>query len=131
MDNHLATRSVEQLLRNLSPPFLGADDAARYALAQLDLRKNQPQGGYIFTGPDGYCHASRPFEVPLSDLLLNDALSMETAGSRLLPKGYRYVAYYFRDADRQAEIQRRRPSWNTQRITLTQSLPPMPLRRSR
>lgn len=119
----MPTHTAHELLQHLSLPFLLPDDAARHALAQIDRRKNRFTGGYILIDPEGHYRATRPLEGQLEDFLFEGELTMESAGDRLMPEGYRYLTYYFCDSDDPALLQRLRPSWTPQRIALIQSLP--------
>ncbi|MGF6096296.1 hypothetical protein [Pseudomonas sp. 18175] len=119
----MSTHAAYELVRHLSPSFLTPDDAARYAMAQIDQRQGRAMGGYILIDPGGHFRATMPLEGVLEDFLFEGPFVMETDGDRLMPVGYRYHAYYFCDIDRQAQIQRLRPSWSAQRIALTQSFP--------
>lgn len=121
MDN-LKTITIERLLRNLSPPFVFFEDAARYAQAQIKRPNARPQGGYILLDPEGMCRATYPLEGALEDLLPSDGVSMEAMGNRLLPQGYRYLGCCFCEVDRHAEIARLRPHWSAQSILLYQSV---------
>lgn len=123
MDTSLSKLKSQELLRDLSPPFLISNDAARYAMAQIDRRKGRFTGGYILSDPDGHCRATQPLEGALEDFLFEGELVMEAVWDRLLPEGYRYLAYYFCEADNSAQLKRLRPSWSARRIDLTESLP--------
>jgi hypothetical protein len=123
MDN-LKTITAQRLLQTLSPRFASCDDAARHALARVDRQAAHAQGGYLIRAADGSCHASAPLRGALDELLFIDAVSMESAGNRQLPEGYRYVGYYFFDIDRHAQISRLRPAWSVDSIVLQQSIVP-------
>ncbi|WP_226455649.1 hypothetical protein [Pseudomonas sp. AF03-9] len=123
MDN-LKTITAQRLLHTLSPAFAACDDAARYALAQVDRQAAYSQGGYILNADDGRCYASAPLRGSLDELLFEDAISMESSRDRRLPAGYRYVGYYFFDIDRHAQIARLRPAWSADSIALQQSVAP-------
>jgi len=111
------------LASTLSPSFPMADDAARYAMAQLPTPLETSMGGYILMASEDVFCATQPVEGTLQDFLFADAITMESAHDRQLPQGYRYAGYYFHDMDRSAEIKRLRPSWTAQRIALIQSVP--------
>lgn len=118
----MPTHTAFELLQHLSPAFLTPDDAARYAMALIDRRQDRAMGGYILIDADEQYQATLPLEGGMDDFLLQD-ITMENAWDRLMPEGYRYVAYYLYDRDRQFQIKRSRPSWSAQRIALTMSLP--------
>lgn len=53
--------------RQLSPAFLSADDAARYAQARLGSRRDQVYGGLILRRTDGLFTATEPVAVYVED----------------------------------------------------------------
>lgn len=119
----MQTYAAVELLKHLSPSFLTADDAVRYAMVQIDRKKDRPVGGYVLLNGHGHYQATQPLEGELQDFVFEKAFLMESEAERMMPKDYHYWAYYFCDIDRHAEVQRLRPSWSAQRIALTLSLP--------
>lgn len=123
MTTEFVVRTAAEQLSGLSPPFHAFDDAARYVLGQIDRTQGRSFGGYLFHDPNGECRATYPQEGALDDFLLQGGVPKEEDGNKLLPQGYRYVAYYFCDIDRHAQIKQQRDAWSDQRIALTQSIP--------
>lgn len=117
------TQVADDLLKKLSPPFINMNDAARYAMTQIDRSLGRAYGGYLLTDPSGECRATQPVEGVLDDFLFSDPLIMEAATDLLLPRDYHYEGYYFCDIDRHSWIKQQRPGWSEQRIALTQSVP--------
>jgi len=116
-------RTAADLIDHIGPPFVELNDAARYAMGQIDRSRDRSFGGYILTDPNGDCRATLPKEGTLDDLLFSEMLSMESLQAELLPPGYHFEAYYFCDVDHHALIKQQRPGWSNPRIALTQSIP--------
>ena len=92
--NTLWFRYMNLQRRPLSPAFLTADDAARYARAQLLTRRDNACGGLILQRQDGFYLATEPVPVPREDFDFSWIFPDESTTIGQFPAGCTIVARY-------------------------------------
>lgn len=77
---------------SLSPPFLDADQAARYAHEHIAQRVDAVYGGLVYQGPDGRFIATLP--VPVLTEIFNPTGLLLSGRTSHIPSGSTLVAIY-------------------------------------
>lgn len=78
----------------LSPPFLSADDAARYAHELIGDRRDAKYGGGIIKNGKGQYFATHPIKGEDGELFHGLFLSTDSQGRLKHPEGYTCCAFY-------------------------------------
>ncbi|WP_191636180.1 DUF4329 domain-containing protein [Pseudomonas fluorescens] len=116
-------RPFERIHQSLSPVFLSADDAARYAHYQVGGKRDVAHFGYVLQRADGKFFATAPIAreqwkkdwgLPFAGGVSNKLIELP---------GYRYKAFYVARANTQAKIKTAQPTWSDDRIKLFTSMP--------
>ncbi|EJN26719.1 hypothetical protein PMI35_03783 [Pseudomonas sp. GM78] len=125
MENSLArvkrTANVTVKLPALSPPFISADDAARFAHEAIGNKRDREYGGAILRHEDGRFFATLPIA---GDTVLFDhqtMMSTDAQGNFVHPAGFKCYAFYHSHPAHTAKVKEANPSFSDDFIAVVMS----------
>ena len=92
-------------LPSLSPPFLSADDAARFAHQLIGDHRDVQYGGAILKNSLGQYFATRPVKAHGVLFKPERVMSTDSSGKFKHPPGYTCIAFYHSHADTYEQLQ--------------------------
>ena len=116
-------RPFERIHRSLSPAFVTADDAARYAHFRHGKSRDAEQLGYLLQRSDGKYFATASTTAKAWAKDWNLPFAGGVSGKPVELPGYRYVALYKMLKDPRQTLRTQHPDWSDDRISLLASLP--------
>ena len=93
-DKRHARPNIHVSLPTLSPPFINADDAARFAHQLIGDYRSVEYGGAILTDAEGRYFATRPVRGKTDSFDPTLVISTNSAGEFISPPGYACAALY-------------------------------------
>ena len=100
-----AAPDVSVSLPTLSPPFVSADDAARFAHELIGDHRDVQYGGAILKNTQGQFYATRPLKGAAALFRPERVMSTNKLGRFKHPPGYTCVAFYHSHADTYGQAQ--------------------------
>jgi hypothetical protein len=116
-------RPFERIHQSLSPAFLTADDAARYAHYRIGGKRDVDHLGYVLQRKDGKFFATTPISGEQWGKDWGLPFGGGVSETLIELPGYRNDAVYIALANNQAKIKTEQPSWSDERIKLFTSMP--------
>lgn len=110
-DQPLPDKTVQ--LPSLSPPFLSADDAARFAHQLIGDHREVQYGGAILKNDLGQYFATRPIKAHGAVFKPERVMSTDALGKFKHPAGYTCVAFYHSHVDNYEQLQVIYEGWPT------------------
>ena len=111
-----AQPNVRVELPALSPAFVSADDAARYAHRLIGDFRNVEYGGAILKDAQGRYYATRPVRDQSGSFNPTRVISTDAQGLFITPAGYTCYALYHSHPSNYEELQRAFKHWSTEEI---------------
>ena len=100
-----AAPDVSVSLPTLSPPFVSADDAARFAHELIGDHRDVQYGGAILKNTQGQFYATRPLKGAAALFRPERVMSTNKLGRFKHPPGYTCVAFYHSHTDTYGQAQ--------------------------
>jgi hypothetical protein len=105
----------------LGPPFISADDAARFAHEAIGDKRDREYGGLILQREDGRFVATRPVAGEQMHFDFKKLLAMDAQGNFLHPAGYTCQALYHSHPAGHAEVKKNNPGLSDDQVALVVS----------
>ena len=112
-------------LRALSPAFISADDAARWAHEAIGTRRDVEYGGVILKRAHRY-YATHPVPDQRNSFDHRILLAVDSEGHFITPDGYSAEAFYHSHPADAAQIQRMFPYFTTDQVVVFNNFYSMP-----
>lgn len=114
------------VLPPLGPPFITADDAARWAHERINLHSRDREYGGVILKRDQRFFATEPVQGEFNMFDHRSILFTDAAGQFVMPNGYTGEAYYHSHPTYTDVVKQHNPSFSADEVSLVQSFYSIP-----